>query len=222
MRHWQVAALSLALFSSGCSAEPAVPDPSPAAPLVARPTPSAPTPRLPVARPVASPSPSASAVAAQAFVLQSSAFGDGGVLPSDFTCDGPGQSPPLAWSGAPPATAAFTLVEQDTDRLGPDPNGLFTMWLLYNMPASVGELQAGVPARPLLANGVQQGLNDAQSVGYLGACPEHGQPPHHLVFSLFAQEGFVTLETGAAYASVRDALVGHTLAQAKLTATVQR
>jgi Raf kinase inhibitor-like YbhB/YbcL family protein len=156
------------------------------------------------------------------FVLQSTAFNDGAQLPSQFTCDGAGQSPPLAWSGAPNGTAAYALVEQDVDHAAAAATQGFTQWLLYNMPTSVSQLPAGVPSRPLLSNGVQQGLNDNQMVGYLSACPDRGQPPHHLMFSLFAQDGYVTLETGAAYESVHDALSGHTLGQAKLTALVQR
>jgi Raf kinase inhibitor-like YbhB/YbcL family protein len=114
------------------------------------------------------------------------------------------------------------LVEQDMDS-PPSPSGQpFTLWLLYNMPDAVTQLPEAVPPRPLLSNGVQQGLNDKQSVGYLAACPDHGQPPHHLTFSVFAQDAFVTLETGAAYDSVHDALTGHTLGQAKLGALVQR
>jgi Raf kinase inhibitor-like YbhB/YbcL family protein len=108
------------------------------------------------------------------------------------------------------------------DRSGGTLNQGYTLWLLYNMPSSVNQLPAGVPARPLLANGVQQGLNDNQAVGYLGACPDPGQAPHHVAFSLFAQDGFVTLETGAEYASVHDALTGHTLGQATLSVMVQR
>jgi Raf kinase inhibitor-like YbhB/YbcL family protein len=158
----------------------------------------------------------------QTFALQSSAFTDGAALPAEFTCDGSGQSPPLAWSGAPPGTAAYALVEQDMDRPTGAAGGPFIEWLLYNMPASVTQLQAGVPATPLLSNGVQQGVNDGQSVGYVGACPDHGQPPHHLQFSLFAQDAYVTLETGAAYDAVKDALLGHTVGQAVLTAVVQR
>jgi Raf kinase inhibitor-like YbhB/YbcL family protein len=160
--------------------------------------------------------------AAQSFALASSAFNDGNPLPAEFTCDGSDQSPPLTWSGAPPGTAAYALVEQDMDGAQTAAGQPFTLWLLYNMPSSVSQLPAAVPPRPLLTNGIQQGLNDNQTVGYLGACPDHGQPPHHLAFSLFAQDAFVTLETGAAYESVHDALTGHTLAQTKLTAVVQR
>ncbi|MBV8714894.1 MAG: YbhB/YbcL family Raf kinase inhibitor-like protein [Chloroflexi bacterium] len=228
MRRWLAAALSLPLsFVLGCTASPTAPDqastPTPSTPV--RATPVGPTPSLPIARAVASPSasvlPGQSPVAAAPFSLQSTAFSDGGQLPAAYTCDGSGQSPPLTWSGAPPGTAAYALVAQDMDRTS-STSQPFTLWLLYNMPSSLTQLPAGVPTRPLLSNGAQQGLNDNQTVGYLGDCPDAGQAPHHVAFVVFAQDGYVTLETGAAYASVHDALNGHTLGQAKLTAMVQR
>jgi len=222
MRRWLAAALSFGVLLAGCSTPSAAPDaPSPVA-ATRPPTPSGPTPSLPLARAVASPS--VSPVAAQptlalpTFALQSSAFSDGASLPSAYTCDGAGQSPPLAWTGAPPGTAAFALIEQDTDASGQP----FTEWLLYNMPKTVSQLPEAVPPRPLLPNGVQQGTNDQKRIGYLGACPDPGQPPHHIEFSLFAQDSYVTLETGAGYAAVQDALNGHTLAHTQLTALVQR
>jgi Raf kinase inhibitor-like YbhB/YbcL family protein len=233
MRRWRwlwlgaALSLSLLLIAACTAAPPSGPDltpvATPATPV--RATPVGPTPSLPIARAVASPSPSVlpgqSPVAAARFALQSTAFSDGGQLPSDYTCDGSGQSPPLSWTGAPPGTAAYALVAQDTDRTSAA-NQPFTLWLLYNMPSSLTQLGAGVPARPLLSNGAQQGLNDNQTVGYLGACPDPGQAPHHVAFVVFAQDGYVTLETGAAYPAVQDALNGHTVGQAKLTAMVQR
>jgi len=229
MRRWPevrpTALLLLLFFVVGCSTGVAGQAPQSAPAPTVRPTDTAPTPNLPIARAVASPSssvqPGQSPVAAAPFALQSSAFIDGGQLPADFTCDGAGQSPPLSWSGAPLTTAAYALVAQDMDHLGSGGQP-FTFWLLYNMPSSLTQLAAGVPTKPLLSNGAQQGLNDDQTVGYVGDCPDRGQPPHHVAFTVFAQDGYVTLETGAAYASVRDALVGHTLAQAMLTATVTR
>jgi Raf kinase inhibitor-like YbhB/YbcL family protein len=227
MRRWQGAALFASLILVGCSASPTAPDQQTSSPTTAtaRPSVAVPTPSLPIARAVASPSPSVlpgqSPVAAAPFALQSTAFRDGGQLPADFTCDGAGQSPPLSWSGAPRTTSAYALVGQDMDRTTAG-NQPFTLWLLYNMPASLTQLPAGVPARPLLSNGAQQGLNDNQTVGYLGDCPDRGQPTHHVAFVVFAQDGYVTLETGAAYDSVHDALNGHTLGQATLTATVTR
>lgn len=197
----------------------------------ARPTPSGPQPTLPLARAIpATPSPDAAAspipaiatarAAGQAFVLQSSAFPGGATLPTDFTCDGANTSPPLAWSGAPAGTGAFTLIEQDTDiTSATEP---FTQWLLYNVPRSVNQLAPAQPARPLLPNGSQQGQNSNASIGYFGPCPNQGGPPHHLDFELYAQDGYVTLETGATIEAVRAALQGHILGQAQLQALVQR
>jgi Raf kinase inhibitor-like YbhB/YbcL family protein len=182
---------------------------------------------LQVARAVGSPSAVAGGTAqggfgGQPFVLQSTAFSDGGALPPEYTCDGGGQAPPLTWSGAPPATAAYALVEQDADARTTDPGMPFVEWLVYNMPIAVNQLAAGTPPRPLLSNGAQQGLNSNQMLGYLGPCPNPGDPPHHFTFALYALDGYVTLETGAAYPAVRDALTGHTLGQTQLTATFQR
>jgi Raf kinase inhibitor-like YbhB/YbcL family protein len=167
------------------------------------------------------PTATASQVAAgQPFALQSPAFSAGGRLPAQYTCEGAGESPPLAWSGAPPGTAAFSLVEQDTDATdGIEP---FTQWLIYNMPRTVNMLGAGVPARPVLTNGSQQGQNSRRTIGYSSPCPREGEPPHHLSFELYAQDGFVTLETGASPDAVRTALAGHIVAQAQLTAIVAR
>src|SRR5881398_2540953 len=50
-----------------------------------------------------------------AFALSSTAFKDGAAIPVKHTCDGADVSPPLAWSGAPPATRTFALIADDPD-----------------------------------------------------------------------------------------------------------
>ncbi len=164
---------------------------------------------------------SATAVAvSQTLVLKSTAFTSGGAMPGDYTCDGGGQSPPLTWSGAPFGTRAYALVAEDADaQSGSEP---FTQWLVYNMPANVMSLTVGVVARPLLPNGAQQGLNSGQTIGYESPCPNHGDPPHHYNFQLFATDDFITLQTGATPDEVRGALNGHVIGQAMLVATLQR
>jgi Raf kinase inhibitor-like YbhB/YbcL family protein len=228
LRRW-VTLLCGMLLVSGCSPGASAPanlvGPTPQS----RPTPTGPTPALPVARavvpspsPVGSPNASgAPAVAAGlAFVLSSSAFGVGGTIPSQYTCDGADRSPPLAWTGAPVGTTAFALVEQDKDVTAA--NEPFTQWLLYNMPRTVTQLAEGVPAQPLLSNGSQQGQNSHSTIGYFGPCPDQGGPPHHYSIQLFAQDSYVTLETGASIDGVETALNGHILGQAQLQATLQR
>jgi hypothetical protein len=184
-----------------------------------------PEPTLPLARAVTPvPSPEAGAAVAasggQTMVLHSSAFVAGGLLPAAYTCDGSAGSPPLEWMGVPPSARAFALIEQDADTTSGGQS--FTHWLLYNLPAAIMKLDAGVPPRALLLNGGQQGLNGQHTIGYAAACPTRGDPPHHISFELYALDGYLTLATGASTDDVRAALPGHTVGQARLALTVQR
>ena len=47
--------------------------------------------------------------------VTSSAFDEGGAIPSRYTCDGDDVSPPITWSGAPEGTAAYALIVDDPD-----------------------------------------------------------------------------------------------------------
>jgi Raf kinase inhibitor-like YbhB/YbcL family protein len=152
------------------------------------------------------------------FVLSSSAFTDGGNLPTEFSCDGPGggQSPPLSWTGAPGAARSFALVDQD-----PDANvggAAFTHWVVYNIPSSVTQLEAGLPAQETLPNGALQGQNGRRIVAYQGACPPAGSPAHHYTFQLFALDGPLSLPPGASIVDLQRAMTGHIVGQTQLVA----
>src|SRR5437868_3821348 len=101
------------------------------------------------------------------FTLTSSAFTAGGDLPRQFSCDDPsgGLTPPLSWSGAPANARAFALVDQDPDAGGG--GTAFTHWVLYNIPATVTQLDQGLPAQPTLPNGALQGQNGRRVTGYM-------------------------------------------------------
>jgi Raf kinase inhibitor-like YbhB/YbcL family protein len=153
------------------------------------------------------------------FTLQSSAFTAGGNLPTEFSCDAPGggQSPPLSWSGAPATAKAFALVDQDPDAGAG--GAAFTHWVVYNIPASVTQLDAGQPAQEApLANGALQGQNGRRVVGYMGACPPAGGAPHHYTFQLWALDGPLTLPAGATVIALQQAMTGHTVGQTQLVA----
>ena len=60
--------------------------------------------------------------------LTSTAFVDGGAIPTDFSCDGRNISPPLSWSAPPSATQALVIVVDDQDVP-------FTHWALYDLPS---------------------------------------------------------------------------------------
>src|SRR2546430_9248472 len=109
-----------------------------------------------------------------AFTLTSPAFTDGSAVPAKHTCDGADVSPPLAWSGAPAGTVSFALLVDDPDA----PAGTWVHWVLYNLPATAGELPENVAkVETLDLGGARQGRNDFQRPGYGGPGPPPRPPP---------------------------------------------
>jgi Raf kinase inhibitor-like YbhB/YbcL family protein len=150
--------------------------------------------------------------------LTSAAFEEGGMLSSHYTCDGAGMSPPLGWGDVPDGTLSFALLCEDPDA----PRGVFTHWVLYNLPAGSRELAEDVPKNAALSTGARQGTNSFGDVGYGGACPPPGDRVHRYIFKLFALDTDLTLEPGARKEQVLDAMRDHVLAEAQLTGKYKR
>jgi Raf kinase inhibitor-like YbhB/YbcL family protein len=145
--------------------------------------------------------------------ITSTAFAEGQPIPKRYTCDGENVSPPLAWSGVPAAAKGLVLVVDDPDA----PGGLFTHWIVFNLPPSTSSLPEGV--KP--AGGISQGTNDFGKAGYGGPCPPKGR--HRYVFHLFALESGLDGLTQPSRAKLDAALEkGHVLARTALTGTYQR
>src|SRR5579864_553755 len=102
--------------------------------------------------------------AAADLTLSSPAFSDGAPIPKQYTCDGAGQSPPLAWNGVPTRTESVALRVQDIDTAQQ-----FIHWIVYDISPSTTSLAAGqVPA------GAKQTANSFGNQGYGGPCPPAG------------------------------------------------
>lgn len=150
--------------------------------------------------------------------LSSSAFQDGAAVPRKYTGEGPDVSPPLQWSGVPPGTASLALICDDPDAPTARP---WVHWVLYNLPATAGELTEGVPTKPVLPDGSLQGRNDFGKSGYGGPLPPPGKP-HRYFFRLYALDVKLSLPAGATKAEVEAAMKGHVLAEGVLKGTYQR
>ncbi|HKP14406.1 MAG TPA: YbhB/YbcL family Raf kinase inhibitor-like protein [Gemmatimonadaceae bacterium] len=152
------------------------------------------------------------------FTLSSSAFASGGAIPTRYTCDDANVSPPLAWSGAPPGTKSFALIVDDPDAPDPAaPRRVYVHWVLYDIPATVAELEEGA-AR---ADGAREGLNDDEGRAYTRPCPPIGRHRYfHKLYALDAMLG--DLGSGARKADVERAMAGHVLATAELMGTYSR
>jgi Raf kinase inhibitor-like YbhB/YbcL family protein len=150
------------------------------------------------------------AVSALALSLTSPAFDAGSPIPQRYTCDGVDRSPPLRWSQVPRRARGLALEVDDPDA----PGGVFTHWLVWNLPVTKTRIPSGVAWR-------FQGRNSFGRVGYSGPCPPAGSK-HHYVFTLFAVDRKLSLARGAAKPAFRRALGGHVVARARLVGTYQR
>jgi len=149
--------------------------------------------------------------------LSSLVFKEGGTIPAKYTCDGEDVSPPLRWGEPPVGTQSFALIMDDLDA----PGGVFTHWVLLNVPRDSQGLPEGVPTQAQLSSGALQGKNDFRRIGYGGPCPPPGGP-HRYQFTLYALDRSLPLAAGASRKQVLDAMQGHILAQAQLVGTYQR
>jgi len=152
-----------------------------------------------------------------ALTVSSSAFKEGDRIPAKYTCQGQDVSPPLAWGEPPAGTQSVALIVDDPDA----PGGVFTHWVLFNIPPDSRELPEAVPIQAELARGALQGKTDFGRIGYGGPCPPPGRP-HRYQFTLYALDQPLGLEGGASKKQLLSAMEGHILAQGQLTGTYQR
>ncbi|HKE17459.1 MAG TPA: YbhB/YbcL family Raf kinase inhibitor-like protein [Kofleriaceae bacterium] len=152
------------------------------------------------------------------FVLESSAFPDGGEIPPRHACadsDGDDVSPPLSWSGGP-AAAGYAVVLTDLSI-----EGGFVHWVLWDVPGDLMSLPEDVDKveEPEEAPGAKQTLAfDGETRGYRGPCPPD---QHTYELALYAVDENPL--SGVSLDSTRDevaaVLADRALAAARLTGT---
>lgn len=154
------------------------------------------------------------------FILESSAFEQGGAIPSVYTCQGDDISPSLTWSQAPSKTKSLVLIVDDPD--APDPKAPKMTWvhcLLYNIPADTSGLDKHMFATNLPA-GTKEGLNDWKELGYRGPCPPIGR--HRYFFKLYALDSVLDDLKSPTKSKLVSAMQGHILEQAELVGTYEK
>jgi Raf kinase inhibitor-like YbhB/YbcL family protein len=131
-------------------------------------------------------------------VVSSSAFDDGGNIPSKYTCEGEDINPPLKIDNLPEGAKTLAIIVEDPDA----PNGTFDHWIAWNIPVQ-NEIQENKAA------GIS-GTNSAQKKGYYGPCPPSGT--HRYFFYLFALDTNLDLKEGASKEQLKEAMKEHVLA----------
>ena len=153
-------------------------------------------------------------------VLTSTAFANGGIIPRRHTCEGEDISPDLAWSGVPAGCQSLVLLIDDPDAPDPQaPRMVWDHWLLYNLPAELQGLPAGIEPGAL-PTGTGQGLNSWGETGYRGPCPPIGRHRYfHLLYALDCRMPDLGTPPRHQLLAMMDE---HILARAELVGTYQK
>jgi Raf kinase inhibitor-like YbhB/YbcL family protein len=155
-----------------------------------------------------------------ALFITSPEFSHKGAVPSQYTCDGLDESPPLNWSGIPPEARSLVLIVDDPDAPDPAaPKMTWVHWVLYNLPPASTGLERGV-ARGDLPPGTLEGKNNWNMTGYGGPCPPIGR--HRYFFKLYALDNVLPDLNEPTKKQVEKAMAGHILEKAELIGTYQR
>jgi Raf kinase inhibitor-like YbhB/YbcL family protein len=152
-----------------------------------------------------------------AIELTSPAFTEGAAIPQKYTCDAEDLSPPLKWGGLPEGTQSLAIICDDPDA----PMRTWVHWVIYDIPASVTELDEGVPKTDVIPKGAKQGVTDFKKTGYGGPCPPPGKA-HRYFFKIYALDAQLNLEPRAKKKDVLKAMEGHVLGEGELMGTYKR
>lgn len=152
--------------------------------------------------------------------ITSSAFEQGGSIPSQYTCEGKDISPPLAWSGLPDNAKSAAVIVDDPDAPDPaKPQRVYVHWVVYNIPPQTGSLSENASKRGMPAGAVQ-GKNDWGKAEYGGPCPPIGR--HRYFFKLYALDTALSGLNNPTKADLEKAMKGHIVESGELMGTYQK
>jgi Raf kinase inhibitor-like YbhB/YbcL family protein len=148
--------------------------------------------------------------------LTSSAFEDGGPIPTQHTGEGKDVSPALSWSKVPEDTRSFALICHDPDAplVSPGTYG-FVHWVLYGIPGSVTGLAEG-------SDDYVKGVNNFGNPGYGGPMPPGGHGTHHYFFWLLALDSEPDLEGGLSMWELLEKVEPNVIGANRLVGTYSR
>jgi phosphatidylethanolamine-binding protein (PEBP) family uncharacterized protein len=121
------------------------------------------------------------------FQITSSVVAEGGLLPKEFTCDGEGISPPIAWVKAPGNTKSFAVVMQHIA----GPGDLHWYWLVHHIPATVHAIAAANRAV-----GITGGNSTGPDAAYAPPCSK-GPGPKRYSITVYALSAEPAVAPGA-------------------------
>jgi len=145
------------------------------------------------------------------FKLMSSAYAEGSMIPTQYSCADPNAaSPALSWTNPPANTVSFAIVMHDTDAAPMKGVMDVTHWIFWGIPGTSTSVAAGVKPDSM-PDGIMQGVNIRKVNGYQPPCPPPGATPHHYIFEIYALDTKLDLPAGSARADLLKAMDGHVI-----------
>jgi Raf kinase inhibitor-like YbhB/YbcL family protein len=153
-----------------------------------------------------------------AIEVGSLAFEDHAPIPSLYTADGDGRSPPLQWSGVPPAAREVIVIVEDADAPMPHP---LVHAIVAGLPGEDGSLAEGSLSGEDAPEG-DVGRNSFLRVGWLPPDPPPGHGPHRYVFQVFALAAGDPLPSKPGRDDVERAVQARAIASGQIIGTYER
>jgi Raf kinase inhibitor-like YbhB/YbcL family protein len=122
--------------------------------------------------------------------VRSSAFGTDKTIPTKYTADGAGISPPLEWNEVPESAKSVVVVVEDAD--SPTPNPLVHAIVVNLDTRERSLIEAALNSPDHEGVGLQTGRNSFLSHAWLPPDPPPGHGAHRYVFQVFALGNGVT------------------------------
>jgi hypothetical protein len=120
----------------------------------------------------------------QNLTIVTTAWADGGIIPSRYTQAGPEISPAIQWSPAAQNVRSFVLLFYDADTVVNGSTDGTLHWLVWNIPPTSTGLTQGQADGFELPDGTRQ--ISASGSRYRGPGAPASGPIHHYVMELFA------------------------------------
>jgi phosphatidylethanolamine-binding protein (PEBP) family uncharacterized protein len=149
------------------------------------------------------------------FSVTSTVGADGGTLPADYTCDGTGATPQLAWSGAPTGTTEYAVLMTTL----PGDGTTKWNWVLYGIPGGTKAL-----AKDTFGQGTLGVGSDGPNNAYNPPCSQ-GSGAKIYSYTVYALSGSPTISVAPSRVTgqiIADAIASLTLAKATLNLSVTR
>ena len=152
--------------------------------------------------------------------VESLAFADHAPIPSRYTADGEGVSPPLQWWNVPKGAASLVLLVEDADSPTPHP---LVHAIVVGLPPEDGTLPEGALSGDEDAEaGLRVGLNSYLQTAWLPPDPPPGHGVHRYAFQLFALDEAPEFSNAPGRDEVLGALADHAIASGLLIGTCER